>query len=162
MSDSQNLSDAQRMILDKMISKKNSSTFVLLINDEQEAELQYCQAILKNKQASEEDVKKAKDKIEELYKAHLTCVHCGNVANVKVEDNKIDFACECKDAKKEVADKEAIIAQEKALENDFYMIQIAATNKGISLYKQNYMQFVKDREATWKKIDEEIMGAAAL
>ena len=65
-------------------------------------------------------------------------------------------------SKKELADKQAIEAQQAALDKECYETQIAATNKAMKLYKEKYKDIVEFRRKAFENLDNDIMNAADL
>lgn len=162
------LTDAQKLILSKVISRRNSSTFVLAINEEDEAKINEYRNILQKVQGQKLDdeqqkaLDKLKDEVLEIHKNKTLCAHCKQPAKVEGDITNITYSCDCEDAKKEKADKESIEAQHAVLDKEFYDLQIAATNKAIELYKEKYKDVIEARKKAFEILDNDILNAAEL
>lgn len=164
------LSDAQRLILSKIVTSKDTSTFVLCINEEQEAQLENWKLIKRNikekkidPQKEEEELKKVRNLVYNIYKTSTYCPYCGQLAKVDnpSEDNYI-FSCDCEGSKNEKIEKEGILNSKKELDEKFYNVQIKATNLAMKLYKEHYKDIVEFRKNAFEKLDNDIMNAPDL
>lgn len=162
------LSEAQKSILSKVISKRDSSTFVLCINEEQEAaieELKHAEQALVNKQLTDDQTKalnELRDNVLDIHKHNIYCAHCGKLAKVDGDLKNLSYTCDCDDSKKELDTKKSIEAQHAALDKEFYDTQIAATNKAIKLYKEHYKDVIEFRKKAFQRLDDDILNAAEL
>lgn len=162
------LSQAQKLILNKIISKRDSSTFVLAINEEDEAKINEYKNILKqiNGRKLADDQQKVVDDLKkevlEIHKNKTLCAHCGKQAKVEGELENLQYSCDCDSAKAEVSSKKAIEAQHTALDKEFYDVQVAATNKAIALYKEKYKDVIEARKKAFEKLDDDILNAPAI
>lgn len=163
-----NLTEAQKMILNKIIAKRDNSTFVLCVNEEQEAVLDEYRKLVKQIEGRQlnEDQQKALDEMKNnvlgIYNSNVYCAHCHNLGKLTSDIDKLDFKCECKEAQDEINSKKSIEAQQAALDKEFYDIQVAATNKAISLYKEKYKDVIEFRKKAFEKLDSDIMNAEAI
>lgn len=162
------LTEAQKLILSKVIAKRDASTFVLCVNEEQEAQIEEYKKLAKRIQGQQlspeqtEALNKMKNDILGIHSSSVFCAHCKKLAKVEGDLENLKYFCDCDDAKKEVAAKASIEAQQAALDKEFYDTQIAATNKAISLYKEKYSDVIEFRKKAFEKLDNDIMNAAAL
>lgn len=162
------LTTAQKLILSKVIAKRDNSTFVLCVNEDQEAQIEEYRRVVKQiggRQLSpeqNEQVTKMKQDVFNIHAENVYCPHCKQLAIVKGDIDDIQLSCECEGAKKELADKQAIEAQQAALDKDFYAIQIASTNAAMALYKEKYKDIVEFRRKAFENLDNDIMNAANL
>ena len=162
------LTAAQKMILSKVIAKRDNSTFVLCVNEDQEAAIEDYRKVVKNiggRQLApdqQEAFTKLKQDIFNIHAENTYCAHCKKLAVVKGDIDKMELSCDCEGAKKELADKKAIEAQQAALDKEFYETQIAATNKAMALYKEKYADIVEFRKKAFEKLDNDVLNAATL
>lgn len=167
------LTSAQKQILSKVISKADSSTFTLCVNEEQEAQLDLWRRLknqFKDKQLSPQDeaeIDKVKDAVIEIYKSAVYCPYCGKLAEVSGDldfkgNDSVSFSCSCEDAVKEKESKIEINEQHKKLDEKFFDIQVAATNKAIETYKKHYKDIIEFRRKAFEKLDDEILNAPSL
>lgn len=167
------LTDAQKQILSKVISKDDSSTFTLCVNEEQEAQLDNWRSIkrqLKGKQVAPdqmEDLNKVKDTVLAIYKTSVYCPYCGKLAEVTgdvdlLDKDKVSFSCSCEGATKEKEEKENIKKTKEELDTKFFDLQVAATNAAIKTYKEHYKDVIEFRKKAFAKLDEDIMSAPEL
>lgn len=167
------LTSAQKQILSKVISKADSSTFTLCVNEEQEAQLDLWRRLknqLKDRQLNPDDaheVDKVKDTVLGIYKSAVYCPYCGKLAQVDgdvelLDADKISFSCSCEGATKEKESKIEINKQQKELDAKFFDIQVAATNKAIETYKQHYKDIIEFRRQAFEKLDADILNAPSL
>lgn len=173
MADEKKLTDAQKQILSKVISKEDSSTFTLCVNEEQEAQLQNWRNIKRQLQGKQpaadqiEDLNKVKDTILGIYKSSVYCPYCGKLAEVTgdvdlLEKDKVAFSCSCEGATKEKEEKEAIKKSRDELDKKFFDIQVAATNSAIKTYKEHYKEVMEFRKQAFEKLDNDILNAPEL
>ena len=142
------LTAAQKLILSKVIAKRDNSTFVLCVNEDQEAQIEEYRRIAKQingRQLTPEQNEEVTKMKQDIFNIH-----------------NMQLSCECEGAKKELADKQAIEAQQAALDKEFYETQIAATNKAMKLYKEKYKDIVEFRRKAFENLDNDIMNAASL
>lgn len=162
------LTAAQKLILSKIIAKRDNSTFVLCVNEDQEAQIEEYRRIAKQINGRQltpeqnEEVTKMKQDVFNIHAENVYCPHCGKLAIVKGDIDNMQLSCECEGAKNELADKQAIEAQQAALDKEFYETQIAATNKAMNLYKEKYKDIVEFRRKAFENLDNDIMNAASL
>ena len=162
------LSEAQKMILSKVIARRDASTFVLCVNEEQEAQIEEYKKLvnrIKGQQLTTEQQEafdKMKNDILGIHSSSVFCAHCKKLAKVEGDLDSLKYSCDCEAAKKELSDKQAIEAQQAALDKEFYEVQIAATNKAIGLYKEKYQDVIDFRKKAFEKLDNDIMNAATL
>lgn len=162
------LTTAQKLILSKVIAKRDNSTFILCVNEDQEAQIEEYRRVVKQISGRQltpeqnEQVTKMKQDVFNIHAENIYCPHCKQLAIVKGDIEDIQLSCECEGAKKELADKQAIEAQQAALDKDFYAVQIAATNAAIDLYKEKYKDIVEYRKKAFENLDNDIMNAASL
>lgn len=162
------LTTAQRLILSKVIAKRDNSTFVLCMNEDEEAQVEEYRRVVKQiggRQLSpeqNEQITKMKQDVFNIHAENVYCPHCKQLAVVKGDIDNMQLSCECEGAKKELADKQAIEAQQAALDKDFYEVQILATNAAIGLYKEKYKDIVEYRKKAFENLDNDIMNAANL
>ena len=162
------LTTAQKLILSKVIAKRDNSTFVLCVNEDQEAQIEEYRRVVTQiggRQLSpeqNEQVTKMKQDVFNIHAENVYCPHCKQLAIVKGDIDNIELSCECEGAKKELADKQAIEAQQAVLDKDFYAIQVAATNAAMGLYKEKYKDIVEFRRKAFENLDNDIMNAANL
>lgn len=159
------LTEAQKLILSKVISRRDSSTFVLAVNEEEEAKINEYRNLMKQiqgKQLTDEQQKvvdNLKKDVLNIHKNKVLCAHCKNVAKVEGDIDALKYSCDCDGAKAEVSTKESIEAQHAALDKEFYDVQIAATNKAIALYKEKYKDVIEARKKAFEKLDSDILNA---
>lgn len=162
------LTTAQKLILSKVIAKRDNSTFVLCMNEDEEAQVEEYRRVVKQiggRQLSpeqNEQITKMKQDVFNIHAENVYCPHCKQLAVVKGDIDNMQLSCECEGAKKELADKQAIEAQQAALDKDFYEVQILATNAAIDLYKEKYKDIVEYRRKAFENLDNDIMNAANL
>lgn len=162
------LTTAQKLILSKVIAKRDNSTFVLCVNEDQEAQIEEYRRVVKQiggrqlTPEQDEQVTKMKQDVFNIHAENIYCPHCKQLAIVKGDIEDIQLSCECEGAKKELADKQAIEAQQAALDKDFYAVQVAATNAAMGLYKEKYKDIVEFRRKAFENLDNDIMSAASL
>lgn len=162
------LTEAQKAILSKVISKRNSSTFVLCVNEEQEAnieELKKAEQAVAGKQLNDSQ-QKALDELRtavlDIHKNNVYCAHCGKLAKVEGDLKNLEYTCDCEGAQHEQDMKKTIEAQHAALDKEFYDLQISATNKAIKLYKEHYKDVIEFRKKAFQRLDDDILGAPEL
>lgn len=162
------LTEAQKMILSKVIAKRDASTFVLCVNEEQEAQIEEYKKLAKRIQGQQlnpeqqEAIDKMKNDILGIHASSVYCAHCHKLAKIEGSLDDIKYSCDCQEAKDELATKESIEAQQAALDKEFYDTQIKATNKAIGLYKEKYADVIEFRKKAFEKLDNDIMSAAEL
>ncbi len=162
------LTEAQKMILSKVIAKRDASTFVLCVNEEQEAKIEEYKKLIKRIQGQQlnkeqqEALDKLKNEILGIHGSSVYCAHCHKLAKVEGDLDALKYSCDCEDAKKELSTKQAIEAQQAALDKEFYDCQIASTNEAIKLYKEKYADVIDFRKKAFEKLDNDIMNAAEL
>lgn len=167
------LTDAQKQILSKVISKDSSSTFTLCVNEEQEAQLENWRSIkrqLNGKQVAPEqmeEINKVKDTILAIYKTSVYCPYCNKLAKVEgdvdlLDKDKVSFSCDCEGATKEKTEKENIKKSREELDSKFFDIQVAATNAAIKTYKEHYKDVIEFRKQAFAKLDDDILNAPEL
>lgn len=162
------LTEAQKMILNKVVAKRDNSTFVICVNEEQEAILDEYKKLVKRIQGQQlsEEQQKALDEMKNnvlgIYNSSVYCAHCHNLGKLVGDIDNLDFECSCKDAQDEIASKKSIEAQQAALDKEFYDIQVAATNKAMALYKAKYKDVVEYRKKAFEKLDNDIMNAETI
>lgn len=167
------LTDAQKEILGKVISKAGASTFALCTNEEQEAKLKNWRNIkkqLNGRQPAPEQEKELTDfakEIKTIYEDATYCPYCGKKAKVEGEAVLADkdtfaFSCDCEGSKNEVKEKLDIEAKQKELDDKFYNIQVAATNAAIRKYKEHYKDIIEFRKKAFEKLDNDILNAPEL
>ena len=162
------LTTAQKLILSKVIAKRDNSTFVLCVNEDQEAQIEEYRRVVKQlggRQLSpeqDEQVTKMKQEVFNIHAENIYCPHCKQLAIVKGDIDDIQLSCECEGAKKELSDKQAIEAQQAALDKDFYTVQVSATNAAMGLYKEKYKDIVEFRRKAFENLDNDIMNASSL
>ena len=162
------LTTAQKLILSKVIAKRDNSTFVLCVNEDQEAQIEEYRRVVKQlggRQLSpeqDEQVTKMKQELFNIHAENIYCPHCKQLAIVKGDIDDIQLSCECEGAKKELSDKQAIEAQQAALDKDFYTVQVSATNAAMGLYKEKYKDIVEFRRKAFENLDNDIMNASSL
>ena len=167
------LTEAQKEILGKVISKAGASTFALCTNEEQEAKLKNWRNVkkqLNGRQPAPEQEKELNDfakEIKTIYEAAVYCPYCGKKAKVEGEANlvgkdTISFSCDCEGAKNEVKEKLDIEAKQKELDDKFYNIQVAASNAAIRKYREHYKDIIEFRKKAFEKLDNDILNAPEL
>ncbi len=162
------LTEAQKLILSKVIAKRDTSTFVLCVNEEQEATIEEYKKIAKRIQGQQlnEEQKEALSKMQNdvlgIHASSVYCAHCHKLAKVEGPVDNMTYSCDCEEAKNEKATKDSLEAQHAALDKEFYDTQVAATNKAIDLYKEKYKDVIEFRKKAFEKLDDDILNAAAL
>lgn len=162
------LTDAQKLILKNVIAKRDASTFLLCVNEEQEAKIEEYKKLAKRingqqlNAEQQEAIDKLKNEILGIYSSSVYCAHCHKLAKVEGDLDALKYSCDCEDSKKELATKQSIEAQYAALDKEFYDTQVAATNKAIKLYKEKYTDVINFRKQAFEKLDNDIMNAAEL
>lgn len=167
------LTDAQKELLGKVIAKSGASTFALCINEDQEAKLRNWRNVkkqLNGRQPAPEQEKELTDfakEIKTIYEDAVYCPYCGKKAKVEGEavlvgKDSITFSCDCEGAKKEVKEKTEIEAKQKELDDQYYNIQVAATNAAIRKYKEHYKDIIEFRKKAFEKLDNDILNAPEL
>lgn len=173
MAEEKKLTDAQKQILSKVISKEDSSTFTLCVNEEQEAQLNNWREIKRQLQGKkpapeqEEELNKVKETILNIYKTSVYCPYCNKLAEVEgdvelLSKDKVAFSCTCDGAKKEKEEKENIKKSREELDKKFFDVQVTATNAAIKTYKEHYKDVMEFRKQAFERLDNDILNAPEL
>lgn len=154
----------QSLVLDKILSQKESSTTVLCADDTVTAQMRNFERYLNDKRndSTSEEFKKVEEELFKIYQENTYCAHCGKKAIVSGSLKELKLSCDCDGAKSEITDKLAIKEESKKLDDRFFEVQKAAINKAFGVYKIHYAENVKKRDEELKKFDEEIMNIASI
>lgn len=155
----------QSLVMDKILSKKDTSTTVLCADDQTTAQMRNLERYLGDKRNNTPDnkaYKQAEEDLLKIYQDNTYCAHCGKKATVTGPITKLVISCDCDESKKEVADKAVVAEESQKLDNKFFEIQKAAINKAFGVYKTHYAENVKKRNEELKKFDDEIMNISSL